>query len=155
MPDCAAVDVRDLQTGAIIFSFQTPRTGFSLCAGNRGGLRIVYKNERVNSVRVCDGITGSTLHTIPVDFEDGDHADRPHSFAFSAFSEGGLWSSELAATPALIGVTRCLQASIHANYCCVELPRLPAELWEHVFGFVAVPSRLAGTGRRLSIYEFY
>jgi hypothetical protein len=40
--------------------------------------------------------------------------------------------------------------------CCdgPNFPCLPAELWEHVFEFVAVQSRLAVTGRRLDIYEF-
>ena len=52
------------------------------------------------------------------------------------------------------GFMHIFQAAVLANGRNPGQPRLPAELWEHVFGFIYAPSRLAVAGVGLAIYYF-
>ncbi len=54
--------------------------------------------------------------------------------------------------PRFVGMTWNFLASLLAINRCLYEPHLPGELWEHVFAFISVPSRLAIAGTGVCVF---
>jgi hypothetical protein len=104
---------------------------------------IIFSGCGDNRVRMFSN--GTLLQILHGLFEGSVHA--------LAYNGGAPWVRALMWSPRFEGLTQTfgLVLMATARACCSGLP---GELWEHVFGFLNTPSRLAVGGVGVTVYEF-